>query len=199
MAAKIAQTSIIVFGSWNPAIITPAWLFHYKVVDNVPENSQPYFDQNTGSMAFKIGDKLVISSDFGKLVVTATDGSDCGSIVARILGLLPHTPVRGAVATSFLITCRAEEIPPSSKLPSAYPFTDVVAMQESFVRPIQGGVLQVALTRQGENDAVVSVNVQRNVDNAPKAAEFASAWSTERAIAVQAVRETFNIEINEPD
>jgi hypothetical protein len=166
------------------------WLTQFKVIDDPVQNFQPVIDQATQSMAFKIGEKLVLTPDFNKLQVTSLDFSDCGNVMARVLGLLSHTPVR-AVLTGFMFTCTPEE---EAKLPSMQTVEGFVGVQSTFVSPIQDGLVQLAVRRQQGADMVLAVNIQRNVSDAKKAAECAAAWAQEKEMAINIIQKIFKVE-----
>jgi len=97
-------------GAFNPRIITPSWLVKNEVVRE-PEwlediiDSMP-IDEN----GFPLGG-FQWDVDYERLVVSANKRDrDCGTPTARVIDLLPHTPIT-AVGHNFHYTCPVSDWP----------------------------------------------------------------------------------------
>ena len=200
MSVKRGNSSIVVLGAWNPAIITPAWLLQHKVFE-VTSESPPIVLGQPGLPQIRIG-KVTLVADFTKLIVQAEDGSDCGSFVARILGLLPHTPI-AAIGTNFLFACAAEDLTPD-RLPrlgniqmTPHPSpADLKLIQTTWVRQMaEDAKLQISVTQQEGTDMVIGVNIHRDVTSASRATEVAATWADDRQASVAVLKEVFSVDI----
>ena len=200
MPVKQSLTSVIVIGPWNAAIISPQWLAQHKVVEEVPDDMSYELGVPVNRLSFAIGD-VSWAVDGSRLEVKASKFKDCGCYVARIMALLPHTPV-GAIGTNFVFTSPIPDWPPS-KLPrlgdlqlTATPvYPDMHQVQWIGLRTLADGTnLQITVIQQEQKEVAAAFNFHRNVPNAETAKAYALAWSLDRDVAVQLMKEMFGIE-----
>lgn len=107
MTLELAQA--VAIGPFNPHIITPSWLSRWKVCQGEVDADLMGYWENDGN-SFIAGD-LEWDVSFERLSVSANgtgEGLDCGAAVAKVLGLLNHTPV-AAVGNNFHFVCPVRE------------------------------------------------------------------------------------------
>src|SRR5882762_8941020 len=115
MVMKQGTTSIVVLAAWNPAIITPEWLLKHKVMEGSATHLRVMFASGGPRLAFDF-DKVRWMIDTTRLDIRAQEFVDCGVFVTRVLGLLPHTPVK-SIGTNFTFRCPIADWP-KSKMPN---------------------------------------------------------------------------------
>jgi len=204
MPLELDLTSVVVLGAWNPAIINPAWLGRYKIVEEVPESLAMEFYTGGRRFRFSLGE-LDWRVDDSRLEIVSRDGRDCGSCAARILDLLPHTPIE-AVGANFAFRCPREEWP-ADLLPR---LGDVGPPGESEAGDLQQvewvgtyalseeGRLQVRVAARSADGIVAAFNVHRNVADAEQAAKVAGAWAKDRDIVLDQLKSLFGLDYSWP-
>jgi hypothetical protein len=204
MTARISldRTSVLVVGAWNPAIVLPHWLLQSKVVEAASEQVMVDVNPRTRQYGFTLGDFRWLVDD-NKLGVRALKSLDCGVFLARVLALLPHTPV-DAVRTSFVYKCTAEQWPKHLKPGIGDLTLDAPAAKVKFeqygwtgVKNIESGRMQISVTQQPKSDVVIACSLHRNVDNATAAAQFAGSWSRDLGIVLETLNAAFEISQDE--
>jgi hypothetical protein len=97
---ELAQT--VAIGAFNPYVITPGWLVKYGICARDEEVNVRMVPLGDGaSFVFGLVEWQV---DGQKLGVSSANASvDCGAMVAQVLDLVPHTPVR-AIGHNFHFT-----------------------------------------------------------------------------------------------
>ncbi|SRR6266568_302397 len=201
MAIKRGATSVVVRGAWNPAIISPSWLLQYKVVEGSPTNLRIMVTTGGNRVAFDF-DKVKWTVDASRLEIKAQEFVDCGSYAARLLGLLPHTPIK-AIGTTFTFMCPVGEWPQAElpnlgdiRLTPQPKYADLRQIQWSCVRALSETTrLQMSVTQLREKDVLVALNFHRNTTEASAAAEYAAGWSEDVGVAVTVLRDMFGIEL----
>lgn len=104
MGLVLENANTLARGHFNPHIITPEWLHDHKVWQD------DAFEINFGALSRGItfhAKDLEWQVDFDHLIVTSAS-HDCGSLVAEVIELLPHTPVR-AIGNNFNYSCSAAD------------------------------------------------------------------------------------------
>src|ERR1700741_542830 len=107
MPTQFKLTTVSVLGSWNPSILTPEWLHKCGVIEALPVKRELTLDLATHRITFT-ADDLTWLVDQNRLELRLGAPGDVGRYASRILGLLPHTPVRG-IGTNFVFLCPASE------------------------------------------------------------------------------------------
>jgi hypothetical protein len=102
LSLETAQT--LALGPFNPHIITPEWLVKHKVCEDAEVEIR--FIPLSQGLAF--GFKDVQWHIDSRLLMVASRKENCGEFVARVVRLLPHTPVR-AVGNNFHYACGKAE------------------------------------------------------------------------------------------
>jgi hypothetical protein len=200
MAINQDKSTIVVRGDWNPAIISPQWLLKYKVVESPPTNLG-LITSAAGNRITFLSDKVTWVIDSTRLELRAREPVDLGSYAARLLGLLPHTPIR-AIGVTFYFLCPVDKWPEAA-LPTlgdirltprpAYP--DLQQIQWSCIRKFPENTrLQLTLTQEGEN-VVITLNFHRITTQASVAAEYAGRWSDHAKVATTVIKDMFGVEI----
>jgi len=94
---EIESANIVLFGNFNPYLITPQWLKEQSIwaADDVQLALGAM--QQDGVQFHGDGSAWYVSSD--SLVISSTK-LDCGSVAVKILEKLPHTPLT-AVGSNF--------------------------------------------------------------------------------------------------
>lgn len=196
MPTQFKLTTIIVLGAWNPSILTPAWLHKYKVIETLPDKPELNLEFATHRITFSAGD-LTWSIDQSRLELRLKVLSDVGQYAARILGLLPHTPVRG-IGTNFVFQCPASEWPQACSWQLSGVPLDISGakqVQWSVVHTEKETQLSRTVTRRPDGDVQIAFNFHRPTSSAESAAEFAANWERDRDLAVEMLRSEFKIEI----
>ena len=201
MTLEAQETSVVVLGAWNPAIISPPWLGKYGIVEKMPEEVEAVAYPLRAHFHFDIGG-FAWDVDNTRLAIKADEPLDCGSLVARILGLLPHTPVR-AVGTNFGFHFSPGDWPDECR-----PRLEGIAQQvegkgSPFVEMQWQGArelgedtkLRITVAEEPEEGVVVRFNLQRTVDSAERAAEFAGKWAEDRETVIGLLKDLFGKEI----
>jgi len=102
LSLETAQT--LALGPFNPHIITPEWLVKNKVCEDAEVEIR--FIPLSQGLAFSFKDvQWQIDS---RMLMVASRKANCGELVAKVVGLLPHTPVR-AVGNNFHYACSKED------------------------------------------------------------------------------------------
>jgi hypothetical protein len=183
-------------------IIDPTWLLNNRVVEEPPKQVEVEiaYAPHEGGTRFELGGATWLA-EYGALRIVANGWKDCGAFAARVLGLLPHTPVH-AITTHFVFAASLEEwgqaLPQlgefqlgSGDKPTEFPEVRLTGVRE--LTPETR--FQVTLTAREKKGVVVAVNLYRNVNDAAQARAFAASWSQDLDVAENAVKEMFKIEI----
>jgi hypothetical protein len=104
---EVAQA--VAIGGFSPTIITPDWLVEQGVCKSGAAGSDFAYrpDRPEGDAFYADGFEWEV--DFSRLCVSASgEGSDCGAKLARVLEILPHTPVE-AIGHNFHFVCPVSE------------------------------------------------------------------------------------------
>ena len=199
MPVTAKSTSVVVIGAWNSAIINPDWLAQYKVIEEVPTNISFGFGIPMNRLGFEIGD-LRWEVDAVRLQVRALKFKDCGRYVARILGLLPHTPV-SAIGTNFVFACPLTDWP-GTMLPKLGDGQLTPQAESSSwhqvrwvgLRSLDKDTRMQATVTKLEQEVAVGINFHRNVPNAEAALGYASGWAHDKDIAMELMKTMFGVE-----
>jgi hypothetical protein len=196
----LQSNTVVVLGAWNPAIVQPQWLLERKVVvagsaENIAANPQ------TKGLFFQM-DGVNWLIDEQRLQIWAPDKRDTGVYAARVLDLLPYTPIQ-AVGTNFFFQSSLRDWP-REKLPQLGDWTLETAPKEfQFEQFLWGGTRRMAetscqlnLTRAGETVSL-NINLHRNVLDASRASEYAGRWANDWKCAREMVSQIFGLSVNE--
>jgi hypothetical protein len=135
-------------------------------------------------------------------MIHSKTGCDCGAYAAKILDLLPHTPVQ-AIGSNFAFHADLGDWP-SDHLPCLGPVPGKGAeiskrfdqVQWQGVRNMgEGTQLQVTLTQRQEEGVVLAYNLHRNVASAKQAREFAASWERDRDVVVADLGGMFGVKL----
>jgi hypothetical protein len=197
-APSLDRTSVVVIGAWNPAIIQPDWLFRSKVVEVGSSEVTVEVNPRTRQYRYSLGD-FRWTVDDNRLEILSQRFEDCGVFAARVLALLPHTPV-DAVGTNFVFKYPIQ-IWPKNLTASIGGFTldhqpENVKFEQftwSGVKNLHRGRLQIAVTQKAESDVIVACNIHRNADSAAVASEFAGLWSQDHETVRESLRLAFDL------
>ena len=172
LTLELAQT--VAVGPFNSHIITPEWLVRCNVL---PEQEiQIRFGTIGDGTAFRFG-KIEWQVNSRRLMVsTSTLTEDCGDLVAKVLELLPHTPVR-AVGHNFHFLCNSREEWRSSPVPALGTkefgdFTDLV--QSRWTGIFQKSGVRIELTIGYADDGVVVLLNHHRITNTIEEAQEAA-------------------------
>jgi len=173
--------STMAAGPFNPHIITPQWLMKNEVcaAGSGRAKFMP-FDPSQGQ-AFEFGDGMQWQIDYRRLVVISRD-ENCGQLVAKVIKLLQHTPVR-SVAHSFnysVIPVNQRKSAPSLSIfdpEHKRQITEIVGKVEQLrwtcVLNIDGAVVEVTIADQPEL-SVALFSFYRDTESDPVKAVMAS-------------------------
>jgi len=205
MPIELQQTSIVMLGSWNPAIISPAWLYTQAVVAKLPPETQFGFQPLNRSIRFELAGMSWEASD-SRLAITCSAMKNCGTYAAKVLNLLRHTPIQ-AVGTNFVFQSALDDWPRGDiagirDLTSPHEmakliFPQVVWQASSHID--SDTVLKLTATRNetaGETSVVVSFNLHRNCNDAMKARRFVRLWRRDRDTVLDILKREFKVDIS---
>ena len=192
------RTSIVVIGAWNPAIIQPEWLFRSKVVEIPPPEISVEVNPRTRQYRYMLGD-FRWTIDDSRLEILSQKMQDCGVFAARVLALLPHTPVE-AVGTNFVFKYPFQQWPDGltvrigqfnlNEQPDSVKFEQFTW---SGVRSLERARLQISITQKKDSDVIVACNMHRNADSADAASAFAGSWSQDHDIVRESLKLAFDL------
>jgi hypothetical protein len=104
VALKLELAQTVALGPFNPYIISPLWLVKVGLLPGGQVNVLMKVFGEGGSFLFH-GIEWEVSQQ--RLVISSLS-MDCGELLAKILDLLPHTPVQG-VGHNFHFVCGISE------------------------------------------------------------------------------------------
>jgi hypothetical protein len=196
MPTTLYNTSVVITGAWNPLIITPQWLRKYEVVAEAPEKAKRLLAE--GPFAFEF-ENLHWASTHDRLAIASSQGVNCGVYAARILDLLPHTPVQ-AVGSNFQFTTPESDWP-AGKLPrlgdlslgSPSPLAIKQVRWDCAADIDSETMLNFAVAQTEKNIVVCSFNFHRNSENPQDVARFAKRWEDDYRKARGLLKDLFNI------
>jgi len=104
-AAFLTQSSCVVAGSWNPAILQPAWMVKQGILPNGGgkiELAAPIGQPTPMPLVarYTLADLSWVAQPMSLEVQPAAEGANPGLFVASVLEKLSHTPIR-AVGNNF--------------------------------------------------------------------------------------------------
>jgi hypothetical protein len=196
---KLESTAIVIVGEWNPAIITPPWLADKGIVSRkaMPEKMPITVSPIRIGWQFELaGCQWGVTQT--QVSITSPRGKNCGTYAAKLLELLPHTPVR-AIGSNFVYHSSLSEWP-GDRRPRLGPLgldgLGAHGVQQTMWQGKKavgsGTVLGIALTQDSEA-VTVSFNVHRDCDSAKKAARYARRWYLDKALVRQTMRSLFGV------
>jgi hypothetical protein len=180
----------VVAGRFNPAILSPSWIVAHGVLPEGEFEGSNLLGTNI--IQYTLGG-LTWQPTLNKLEVTANDDvSDPGEFVAKVLELLPHTPI-AAVGSNFAIPVSPED------------GRRLFPLIESRLHPLTADAdhemleYSVTIALKFDSDCVVSIhlssekevidnthfNFNRFVPNASAGAEVAMNWRRDEAEALR--------------
>lgn len=100
-----AETSLVIAGSWNPAIVQPGWIWKYGLEkDDALENRIQVFVPTGAGLIFEFPrfsfDGLLVAARPDALVLTPKESTqvkmeEIENVTHRMLSQLTHTPITG--------------------------------------------------------------------------------------------------------
>jgi hypothetical protein len=198
MPLSLQNAQTLAVGPFNPHIIVPDWLLNNKVCED-GEVEVRLLPLSQG-MAFNFGD-VQWQVDFRHLFVSSRK-ADCGALVAKVLSLLIHTPVR-AVGNNFHYACSSKEwgnSPLPMLGPNAPDLTAVVGQIEQtrwscVFRAKDETRVEVTVARE-EQDVVVLFNFHRETKDAAAAATAAGQFAEDSRQSRDLIRRLFGQEVS---
>lgn len=184
----VQLASCVVVGRFNPAILTPEWLVAQKIL---PEG-EVEIGQSFGSalLQCRLAGFMWLAT-LGKLEVhSEAPNSDPGEFAAKILELLPHTPIR-AVGNNFavglpmgagkslfpLISCSLAERLRTPEHEMLSVSTTLALSHE------KEAIIRITLEAEQGEVGAVSFNFHRDCASALAGAEAARKWTADRSEA----------------
>jgi len=203
MAAEFDHTSVVIVGAWNPTIVSPQWLHKQGVVKRLPADPAELrlgFLPFARAIRFELGGMTWEVSD-SRLVIRSDTMKNCGIYAAKVLKLLPHTPMQ-AIGTNFVFKAEsknlpAQDVPKLGSLPlpegkGTVAFSQV-SRQETADLDRQT-VLNLTATRRAEA-TVISFNFHRNCEDTAKAIRFARLWLSDRRMVKSILRRKYKVDL----
>lgn len=178
--------SIIVVGSWNPAIFSPQWVKLNLATDQTKEVVMAYpmpFNPLPPRVSVEEVNIYPSPQMLAMECITYSDDAlvECCTKIQKVCELLPHTPVT-AVGINFRFSCTFEE---SAALTSVFSFPDaanidagkyaaVGSLVKRAFRLNDSGVLNLGLEMDNGQDVRVEMNFHSDVTNATQVSEKSS-------------------------
>lgn len=170
MAVSRELVQTVAVGPFNPHIITPEWLVRYKVLPD--QEVQLRLGALIDGVAFRFKRTEWQVDSRRLLVASTTEADDCGELVAKVLELLPHTPVK-AVGHNFHFLCSNRESWKDSPLPllGKKGFGDLSQLEQSrWTGIFEKAPVRIEMTvGHAEDGLVVLFNHHRNTKNIEEA------------------------------
>ena len=197
LSFRFAQT--VAVGPFNPFIVTPEWSAKHVLDAAGGEDVEwpfepaisPYSRFTLGNFDWDVSfEQLAVGS--GQPVGDA----DCGRLVAKVLELLPHTPVR-AVGNNFIFDCPPETWG-ARPLPSLGPTPPAREMPRSrWVGqfPANGANVEFDVNYVLNSVVVVQLNFDRRVKDAKEGMVAAGKFAEDHAVAQELIRELLQSEV----
>ena len=181
MTPQVDSWTIVLPGSWNPAIFQPRWIIgHLTQTQEV--GVEVAFGETLGPARFRF-DGIHLRADAGRLILGVDVPSDASlakieGIAIRTLKDLPHTPIRGAgINFGFL------EEDPSPELVELFQFTDTnrladaafIARASSLKRNLHfddNRQLNLTLELRSDGALIVAVNFHGEISTSEEAIPY---------------------------
>jgi hypothetical protein len=180
----------VVVGRFNPAILSPAWIVANQVLPEGRAEGSSLVGTNVIKYTLN---GLTWQPSLTKLEVTA-DHPDAnpGEFVARVLTLLPHTPIT-AVGSNFLFQVAAEDgarifslVKSQVQEVTADAEHEMLDYSVSFALKYGSDcVININIDTEKETVYNVGVNFNRLVTSATVASEHALKWASDEAEALR--------------
>lgn len=182
-------TSCVVVGRFNPAILHPTWI----VKEGVLPSGEAEVGQALGStiVQFRLGGYMWRSSQAKFEVYSESEGLDPGEFVAKVLEILPHTPVRGVgnnFATSFEgdVSVGLESLVVSPLVAAvAAPSNEILAQSSTLSILHEGEAIAQVTLEMEQKQVEVNLNFHRDCASAAAGAEAARRWKTDKEEAAR--------------
>ncbi len=196
MAMKLEECNTLVRGNFNPYIVTPEWVAEQKLWQ--PKKAEVALAVLARGLQFR-GDDIEWVVDNDRLLVSSVN-ADCGELAARVLRLLPHTPVR-AVGTNFTFVGEKDDWGTSpvpmlgDRGPDAFP-DDQRPEQVRWTGTISSKGVRTEITVVfGEDGVAVRFNFHRPVSDASAAALASEEFTHDKKRATELLKQFVNQEI----
>ncbi len=204
MPVSLQQTSTVVLGAWNPAILHPTWLSKHRIVRELPVAVPIGFHTLLRRRRFSL-DGFDWEVDQTRLAITSTAGSNSGECAAKVLKILCHTPVEG-IGHNFVYRSSARDwperyLPRLGDMRVGKRSSRRVFEQAQWVghRNLDDSTrLQILVSQEADGGVVAAFNFHRNVSEAPEAHKFAKKWRADRDISAKLLRSTFKVRYSCP-
>jgi len=180
VAFRFQKASCVVVGTFNMYILHPQWLARHEIIES---GTEVPIDTNLTQPGFRLRfpkDKAIWNVAPNRLAIESQDPqTDCGQIVAKILRVLPETPLF-ALGNNVHYQAERSELESLSDTIRAFPRAKSPAQEQSIVqRTFHVGVkrtehetinLQISL----KDDSIeLACNVHSELANREKANEAA--------------------------
>jgi hypothetical protein len=192
---EAAQT--LARGPFNPYIIKPEWLVSNRVCED--DEVEIRFSPLSQGVAFSLKE-VKWEIDFRHLSVESLK-SNCGELVAQVIDLLPHTPIR-AIANNFNYACSKEEWG-SSPLPmlgksAAGPFSGLGQVEQTrwvCVSKVDGVKVDVTVA-DDESGVAVLFNFSRETKDAEESRAAAMRFEQDKQWSAALLRQLVAQEVS---
>lgn len=198
MSLSLETAQTLALGPFNPYIITPEWLVKHKVCEDAEVEIRFIPLSLSQGQAFSFRD-VQWQIDF-RLLMVASRKENCGILVNKVIGLLPHTPVR-AVGNNFHYACSKESwgnrpLPMigGSRLGGLGDCEKIEQTRWACV--IRRNELRIEVTvAEEESGMAVLFNFHRDTRNAEEAGKAAMQFENENRMSQDLLRSIFNQEV----
>jgi hypothetical protein len=124
VAVTFSKASCIAVGAFNIYIIQPEWLTKVEILG---QGEELLVETNFSEPGFRFRSQkssFLWTVSPTRIVVESTDPSEnCGAMIARVLGLLPHTPLQAIGNNAFYAAPLEELAEPVPETPAGYEIT----------------------------------------------------------------------------
>ena len=168
---KLINANVVLLGGFNPHIIQPHWLVQHEVAAGEPEEPAISVQINIGGGAqpirFSLG-SFDWEVGLTRLKISSDEGRAPSDMIRKLLGLLPHTPIR-AVGHNFQLRDDERKWEQSvARLPNYDLFQSKLGEQTSSAivsrsKPDEDVEVRITFTIS-ESKAMIDANYHRAVD-----------------------------------
>lgn len=180
------SASSILIGFLNPAILTPTWLAQTGILTG-EVSATSILPADFPVVQFSIGG-LSWAANPLRLEVKSEDGSaDPGELIAKVMELLPHTPVQ-ALGNNFQFAAPAGSPSNLQSISNAPLFGQIHSMEyeelghrlSCQVKSKSGAILMITLASQREGGSLLSFNFHRECASPAQAVQAARSFSSDK-------------------
>lgn len=182
----LKQSSVVVVGALNPAIVEPVWLIENKIVATPPQDAPIPMMQSPGRIEFEI-EGFHWAVDRMRLTIQSDTERSPAAVVKKLFSELKHTPVRAIGHNFHFRSGLSDWRGGRPELAGCVGFKPEGCQEQIASRWLgawkrEGSVVQVDV-EMSDQAALVRVNVERSVVRAAEVVDYAESFTEDLATA----------------